>query len=128
MRILVFGNPLSSKDSSALKISNMLEGKIKGVEFVHFDTAEDLEKQGQEITILDTVVGIKKPRLISLSELELPQKPLSLHGFDLAWSLMLLKKLGKLKKATIIGVPPRYLRAHIKSVERLIRMLSAAER
>jgi len=30
-----------------------------------------------------------------------------LHDFDLGWNLLLLKKIGKLEKAVIIGVPAK---------------------
>ena len=124
MRVLVFGNPLAKIDSAAVKIAKKLDG-MDGVEFVRFDTSEDLENEGSELVILDAVVGLTKPRLIELSELELSERPLSLHGFDLLWTLILLKKLGKVKKATIVGVPakrPRLIKGdevRLKGVEPL---------
>ncbi len=106
IRVLVFGNPLLEKDSSALQIANSLEASLPGVQFARFDTSEDLEKEGENLVILDSVLGIKTPRFIKLQELHL-QKPHSLHDFDLGWNLLLLKKLGKLKTAAIIGVPAK---------------------
>ena len=124
LRILVFGNPLARIDSAAVKIAKKLEGKVAGVEFKPFDAAEDLEKEGDELFILDAVVGLEKPRLVTLDELELSEKPLSLHGFDLMWTLLLLKKLGKIKKATIIGVPAKKpMRESLPEVEKLLREL-----
>ncbi|MEM2974643.1 MAG: hypothetical protein QW112_03415, partial [Candidatus Micrarchaeia archaeon] len=32
----------------------------------------------------------------------------SLHDFDLAMSLKLMQKMGKLKRVRIIGIPPKY--------------------
>ncbi len=106
MKVLVFGNPLVEIDSAALKIANELDGKLDGIEFKRFDTAEDLEKEGKELVILDSVVGLEKPRLVTIDELEV-QKAYSLHDFDLGWNLLLLKKIGKLEKAVIIGVPAK---------------------
>ncbi|HIH30285.1 TPA: hypothetical protein HA243_02715 [Candidatus Micrarchaeota archaeon] len=124
MRVLVFGNPVAERDSSAVKIADMLEGKLAGIEFVRFDTAEDLEKEGSEVAIMDAVAGLRSPRLISLEELELPEKPLTLHGFDLMWNLLLLKKLGKIKKAVIIGVPAsRPVKESLPKVRRLLEKL-----
>src|SRR3989338_780391 len=124
MRVLVFGNPVAERDSSAVKIADMLEGKLAGIEFVRFDTAEDLEKEGSEVAIMDAVAGLRAPRLISLEELELPEKPLTLHGFDLMWNLLLLKKLGKIKKAVIIGVPAsRPVKESLPKVRRLLEKL-----
>ncbi|MEM4555104.1 MAG: hypothetical protein QXT25_04625 [Candidatus Anstonellaceae archaeon] len=125
-RVLVFGNPLALHDSAAIKIARKLSSKIKDVEFVHFDTSEDLEKEGDKVAILDVVVGLKEPRIVKIDELELSDAPLSLHGFDLAWNLLLLKKIGKLKEAVIIGVPPTKPLSHIQKVEKLIRKLAGS--
>jgi Ni,Fe-hydrogenase maturation factor len=122
MKVLVFGNPLSKMDSSAVKIAKKLEGKLPGVEFKRFDAAEDLEKEGEELFILDAVVGLVKPRLVTLEEIELSSNPVSLHGFDLAWSLLLLKRLGKIRRAVIIGVPAKKsAKESLPEVERLLR-------
>lgn len=104
MRVLVFGNPLHKEDSLALKVAKELEKDFKDVQFIPFDTAEDLEEQGTEPIILDVAKGISEPQLLHLSDLEV-QKSYSLHDFDLAWNLKLLKKLGKIKDATIIALP-----------------------
>lgn len=125
MKVLVFGNPLAAIDSAAVKIAEKLDGKIPGVSFVRFDTAEDLEKECPRLLILDVVVGLSKPRLVTLSELQLAAKPLSLHGFDLTWNLLLLKKLGRLKSATIIGIPPKMpLRQSLPATEKLIKRIA----
>ncbi len=124
MRVLVFGNPLAKADSAAVKIAKKLEGKVAGVEFVRFDTSEDLENEGSELVILDAVVGLEAPRLIDLAKLELSERPLSLHGFDLLWTLILLKKLGKVEKATIIGVPAKKpIKESLPDVEKLLLSL-----
>ena len=124
MKILVFGNPLAAADSAAVRAAKKLDGKIPGVSFVRFDTAEDLEKECPSLLILDVVVGLAKPRLVSLRELELAAKPLSLHGFDLTWNLLLLRKLGRLKEAAIIGVPPKMpLGQSLPAIEKLIKEL-----
>lgn len=126
MKVLVFGNPLAKEDSAAVKIAARLQGSLPGVEFVRFDTSEDLEKEGGTLILLDVVAGIEKPRLVSLSELERSSNPLSLHGFDLTWNLLLLKKLGRLREAFIIGVPPKaQVRESLPAVERLIKKLEA---
>ncbi len=125
MKVLVFGNPLAKVDSAAVKIAEKLEGKIAGVQFVKFDAAEDLEKEGSELVIMDAVVGLEKPRLISLEELELSSNPISMHGFDLLWSLLLLKKIGKVKKTTIVGVAAKKsAEGSLLEVEKLLRKLA----
>ncbi len=121
MRVLVFGNPIAKVDSAAVKISEKLSCVMPQMEFVRFDTSEDLEKEGGCPVILDAVVGLTKPRMVSLDELELSERPLSLHGFDLLWTLLLLKKIGKIRKATIIGVPAR--QPYTKNVEAVKKLL-----
>ncbi|MCX8175132.1 MAG: hypothetical protein N3E51_02915 [Candidatus Micrarchaeota archaeon] len=121
MRVLVFGNPLAKSDSAALKVARMLEGKIPKAQFVRFDTSEDLEKEGKRLIIMDAVAGLQEPRLVRLEELELPHRPISLHGFDLLWSLLLLKKLGRLEEVLIIGVPAK--KSAKKSLLKVRRLL-----
>lgn len=121
MRVLVFGNPIAKIDSAAVKISEKLAGEMPQIEFVRFDTSEDLEREGSDLVIMDVVVGLEKPRMVKLQELELSENPLSLHGFDLMWNLLLLKKLGRLKSATIIGVPAR--QPYTKNVEAVKKLL-----
>lgn len=106
MRMLVFGNPLHREDSLALRVAKKLQKKLPGIRFVPFDTAEDLESEAESgsLLILDVAKGISKPALLSLSDLQV-QKIHSLHDFDLAWNLLLLKKLGKISDAKIIALP-----------------------
>jgi Ni,Fe-hydrogenase maturation factor len=128
MKVLVFGNPLAAMDSAAVKIAARLDKSMPGIEFVRFDTAEDLEAECPRLLILDVVVGLSKPRLVTLHELELAAKPLSLHGFDLTWNLLLLKKLGRLKEATIIGVPSKMpMGQSLPAIERLIKKIQAQQ-
>ena len=123
-KILVFGNPLSRMDSAAVKIARKLSKKFPNISFVRFDTSEDLEAECPNLIILDAVVGLQNARIVTLEELELSAKPLSLHGFDLTWSLLLLKKLGRLRTATIIGVPAKKpAKESLPQVEKLIRRL-----
>jgi Ni,Fe-hydrogenase maturation factor len=104
MRILVFGNPLVAEDSLAIKVAKELQKELPGVQFVHFDTMEDLEKEGPKIIVLDVAKGITKTAMVEPGQLEM-QKIVSLHDFDVAWNIALLKKLGKLKEAKIIALP-----------------------
>ncbi|MDO8625088.1 MAG: hypothetical protein Q7R47_03320 [Candidatus Diapherotrites archaeon] len=110
LRVLVFGNPLVEQDSIALAILPQLRERFPDIDFVEFDAAEDLEKEGRELVILDAVAGIKKVTLISdLDSLQLVQtKRMSLHDFDLGQSLGLMKAAGMLDSVRIIGVPMRY--------------------
>ena len=104
-KILVLGNPLVDMDSLPLRMLPKLRKAFPEIEFVEFDAVEDLEKAGKEITLLDTVHGIKSVRVFhgigSFSE----SPRLGMHDFDLPIYLKLLGKMGIVKKVTIIGVP-----------------------
>jgi Ni,Fe-hydrogenase maturation factor len=109
-KILVFGNPLVREDSLPLQLLPLLHKEFPSIEFKEFDSAEELERESPVVWIIDSVKGIKKVELIEdLERIELqPRTPFSLHDFDLAHSLKLLKKLGLLKEAKIFGVPVSY--------------------
>lgn len=103
-KILVFGNALFKADSLALKVADSLRG-MPGFEFVECDAAEDLERFGPDLLILDAAVGIKKVVLLdNLDQLE-NSPSYSMHDLDLALSLKLLMKLGKLRSVRIIALP-----------------------
>jgi Ni,Fe-hydrogenase maturation factor len=104
-RVLVFGNPLVEKDSIALRMLPSLRRRFPSAEFVEFDAAEDLEKQGRDLIILDAADGIDDVVLLEdLSALS-GGKVYSMHDFDLSLTLRLLKKMGSLDSVRIIAVP-----------------------
>lgn len=107
MKILVFGNFLVEKDNLALKLIPKLKNEFPKIEFKEFDPTENLEGEIEngKLFILDVVEGIEEVRLIKdIGKLELI-KSCSMHDFDLAYNLKLLKKIGKLKEIEIIGLP-----------------------
>lgn len=104
MKILVFGNPLVKKDSLPLKLIPSLKKLFPSIEFIECDGIEDIQKYGKRLFILDTVEGIKEPCIIHLKDIQ-RQKVLSMHDCDLGFNLLLLKKIGKIDDAVIIGVP-----------------------
>ncbi len=107
MKIYVFGNPLVKEDCLPLELSNQLKNKFKEIEFIPADPNENFPPKGEkDLVILDTVKGIKKPMLLDLDDFEKKKKtPLSPHDYDLLFHLLLLKKLKKINKVLIIGVP-----------------------
>jgi len=76
-----------------------------GIEFREFDAAEDLENEGEELVILDTIQGIEKVMVFSDLDHFSDSPRFSVHDFDLLSYLKLLKKAGAVKKVTIIGIP-----------------------
>ena len=105
MKILVFGNPLVKEDSLALKLIPKLKKLFPEMEFIEIDPTEGLEKYGKNLIILDAVKGIDKVRIIDSIEQLQTNKIYSMHDFDLAYNLKILKKLGLIESVKIIGIP-----------------------
>jgi Ni,Fe-hydrogenase maturation factor len=86
--------------------------------------AEDEAKEG-ELIIIDTVVGINEVIVINDIEKLKTDKIYSMHDFDLAFNLKLLKKIGKLKKVTIFGVPQKINKKEaLKQLVELIKKIN----
>lgn len=106
-KILVFGNPLLKEDSLPLRILKNLRKEFPDIEFEEFDTADDLQNEGRNLVILDTVKGIKKVMIIKDIKSIITDKIYSLHDFDLGYALKLLKKMKMIDSVKIIGVPDK---------------------
>jgi Ni,Fe-hydrogenase maturation factor len=108
MKIYIFGNAYVAGDRRAVQLARELEGDIEGISFVFVKPNEDLPfVDERHVVILDTVQGIKEVTLLEGDIIDrLILGPLgSVHDFDLAYQLRYLKKLNRLGKVTIIGVP-----------------------
>ena len=121
--MLVFGNPIVSKDSIPLKIIGGLAARLPYIEFVEFDPNENLEDEGRELNIIDTVDGAKKVVLITDIGMIRTSKLYSMHDFDLGYSLKLLKKLGYIDRVRIFGVPMRIKQRD--ALEQLVTLIGA---
>jgi hypothetical protein len=84
-----------------------LRKKFPNIEFKEFDPSENLEKEGRDLTIIDTAEGISKVTLLTDIDSIRQSKIYSLHDFDLGFSLKLLKKTGYLDSVRIFCVPMR---------------------
>lgn len=104
-RVLVFGNPLIREDSTPLKLVPKLRKKFPGLEFTEFDPSESIESQGSELYIIDTVEGIRSPKVFEDESVFERPPHFSLHDADLAFSLKFMRKLGMLKKLVVFGLP-----------------------
>ncbi len=107
MKILVFGNPLVKKDSLPIKFLPKIRKAFPNIEFIEFDPTENLEKQGKNLTIIDTVKDIKKVTIINSIEKIITNKIYSMHDFDLGYNLKILKKLDLIDSVKIIGIPEK---------------------
>src|SRR3989338_5651736 len=112
-KILVFGNMLIKKDNLPLKMMGDLKKSFPQIEFKEFDPSENLEEEGRELYIIDTVEGIEKVEIITnFNDIKL-SKIYSVHDFDLGYELKLLKKSGMIDKVTIFGVPMNLERKNV---------------
>lgn len=104
-KVLVFGNPDLEIDSLPLRILPVLQKKLLGIEFIVQDPNEEWEIGGEEITILDTAIGIKNIEIFdNLSKFSKVPR-VGMHDFDALTNLRFLQKLGKIKKIKIIALP-----------------------
>ena len=105
VKILVFGNRMLKNDSLPILLMPDLRKRFPGVEFVEFDPNENLEREGRNLKIIDTIDGIDK--VVVLTDIDSIQSSpsVSMHDFDLGYSLKLLKKLGLVDSVIIFGVP-----------------------
>ena len=102
--IYVMGNLLVEQDSLPIKILPDLRKVMPNYEFIELDPSEDFPKQ-KTLTIIDTVLDIKKVTLVKeIDKIQL-EKICSLHDFDLGYNLKLMKKFGMIETVIIVGVP-----------------------
>lgn len=108
MKVYVFGNPDVAEDNFVYEVVRRLDGKIPNLEFIDVKPGQDLPFAGEDkVTLMDAVEGIDKVGLISESALDklVLKRSISVHDWDLGFQLKYLKKLGRLGKVTIIGLP-----------------------
>jgi len=121
-KILIFGNILVNEDSLPLKLLPKLKKEFPEIEFKEFDSVEDLQVEGKNLLIIDSVQGIKKVQLISDINSIVTEKIYSLHDFDLGQSLKLLKKMKMIDDVKIFGVPMKIKRQEaFNQLKNLIR-------
>ncbi len=124
LKVLVFGSELLKFDSLPLKLLPRLRKLLPKIFFKVFDPNEELDEEGRNLIILDTVANIRKVTVFTEKDIDLLEtgKRFSLHDFDLGFTLKLLKKLKKIDSVKIIGVPPNY--AKEKAVKEIISLFS----
>lgn len=107
MKIYVFGNLLVKEDSLPLKILPELKKSFPKIAFDVVDPNENFPPENErDLIIIDTVKGIKKPKIFGLIDLQnLEKSPNSPHDYDLGIHLLLLHKLKKINSVKIIGIP-----------------------
>jgi hypothetical protein len=108
MYVYVFGNASIAFDNAALTVAQTIGGSVPGIDFITVEPNENLPfADKQDVVLMDVVQGLTKVRLFAaadISKLLLPPRTTA-HDFDLGFQLNYLKKLGKLGRVTLIGLP-----------------------
>ena len=120
MTIFIFGNPDLASDALTLRILPELKKRFPHIIFEVKDPQEEWDIP-EELVMIDTIVGIEKVSIVTDIKKLIPPPTISLHDFDVASYLHYCKKLGKLKKIKIIGIPPTILETEaLPAVEEII--------
>jgi Ni,Fe-hydrogenase maturation factor len=122
LKILVFGNTLLKNDKLPVTMIEELQKEFPDIEFQEFDTVEDLHKEGRTLYILDTVEGIE--HVVTITEIDqlITNKIYSVHDFDLAYNLKLLKKANMIENVMIFGIPMAMKKDQaLKELKKIIR-------
>lgn len=124
LTIYIFGNELLDFDNLPIKLAPKLKKLFPDINFIIQDPNENLKAVNKELVIIDTVKGIKNAAIIRDFEKLETDKIYTMHDFDLAFNLKLLKKIGQLEKVTILGVPPDYSpQKALKELSKIIKSL-----
>jgi len=104
-KIYVFGNKDLDIDNIAIKVSDEINHYFSEIIFQIQDPNDDFLPDEKEIVILDAAKGIDKITTFNNLDLLLVSPRVTLHDFDIAFNLKLLKKIGRIEKVTIIAIP-----------------------
>ncbi|MBS3077348.1 hypothetical protein J4233_03685 [Candidatus Pacearchaeota archaeon] len=124
--IYILGNPNFEQDSLPLRLLPKLQSSLPNFQFIHLDPTENLPEESH-LVLIDTVLGLKEVKTLSENDLNKIQSSpnYSLHDFDLSFSLKLMKKLNKIQKVTIIGVPSDYEENKaLKEIKEIVNKIS----
>lgn len=103
--VYVFGNKDIKEDKNAFLAAEYLKGKIPEINFKFMEISDEVSFDNENPVIMDVVLGINEVILFDdIDKVEMPPR-VSAHDFDLGFQLKYLKKIGKIKKAMIVGIP-----------------------
>lgn len=119
--IFVFGNPDIAMDSTPLAIIPQLTHACPHLSFQILDPNEEWDVPAH-MYIIDTVVGITRVTVFEDLSQFMNAPRVTCHDFDAYANLMLLKKLGKVERVTVIGVPPT-TESRTKTTEDVVNIL-----
>lgn len=126
-KVYVFGNEDLETDSAALLFTKSQEGKE--FEYCYVKPNQDLPfDDGTDVVIIDVVEGIDEIKVFEIkagNNSALPNRGTA-HDFDLNFQLNYLRKLGKLGKITVVGLPMK-TKFDYKYVQSILRKLVAQD-
>ena len=108
MEVFVFGNQDVEGDDRAIEVAKGLEGKIEGIKFLFPKPNEDVPfVNNPHVVIMDMVMGLPAVKELGVEYIDklILAPSCTTHDFDLGFQLKYLKKLGKIEKVTIVGLP-----------------------
>lgn len=105
--VFIFGNPDLPQDSLPLRILPTLEKRFSEIDFRIVDPNEEWEVP-EELVAIDTVEGINHVQVFPNLEQFRNSPRFTPHDFDILTHLKYLKKLGKIKRVRIIGIPTEF--------------------
>jgi len=108
MKISIIGNADLPFDSLPVQIMPQLQKEFPQIDFVMEDPNDLDIPIEDEIYFIDTVKGLKRPRMITIDEIAQTTARTTAHDFDLSIHLLLMKKLKPDVKIGIIGIPIGY--------------------
>ncbi len=103
--IYIFGNPDLEMDALPIRLIPNLQKLYPDIDFILKDPNEEWDIP-EEMTIIDTAVGVDGVTVFDDLESFASVPRLSMHDYDALTNLRYMKKLGKLKRIKIIGIPP----------------------
>ena len=103
--VYVLGNPLLEEDSLPLRLLPRLKKEFPSIHFIEMDPTENFPEE-DPLWIVDTILNAQNVVVWTDVNAIRSSPSYSLHDFDLGMALKLMRKLGKLKRVTIFGVPP----------------------
>lgn len=102
--VYAFGNPDLAADALPLRLLPELRERFPDIVFQTLDPNEEWGIPDPFI-LIDTVIGIPGVRVFHSLDEFAAAPTVSVHDFDALFNLRYLKKLGKLKRVVVIGVP-----------------------
>ncbi len=120
MKVFIFGNEEVEIDSLPIQIIDDLKAALPNIDFVIKDPNEEWGIP-EELVMIDTAVGLNQVTAFDNLDHFTKAPNFSMHDFDALTNLLFLKKLGRLKKIKIIGIPPTISKE--KAIKEIVSIL-----